>query len=109
MHIQKPSIYIRPKCLCNFVMTERTSLNLRVFDSVCGYMGAEHSPTSMTCNMHILMMFHQKAKKAIQSFHNGMGHAKTKNWFLVNIVFKSVFTKKSFFYEVRLAKRAFYH
>ena len=41
----------------NFVMTDSTAHNLKVFDSVCEDLGAEHSPTSVTCNMHVLMMF----------------------------------------------------
>ena len=107
MHIQKPSIYIRPKRLCNFVMTDSTSFNLRVFDSVCGYMGAEHSPTSVTCNMHILTMFHQNARKVFQVFHNRLGLAKQK--INQNCFQNCLYKNKHLYIEVSLAKRAFYH
>ena len=40
-------------------MTDNTAFNLRVFDFVYGYMGAEHYPTSVTFNMHMLMVFQQ--------------------------------------------------
>jgi len=45
----------------------------------------------------MLMMFHQKAQKVFQIFNNGREQAKTKECFLVNIVFKRVFTKISIF------------
>ena len=60
-------------------MTDGTAFKLRVFYSVCLYMGAEHSATFVTCKMHMLMMFNQKAQKVFQSYHNNLGHA--KRWF----------------------------
>ena len=41
----------------NFVMTHSTAHNLGVFDSVCEDLVAEHSLTSVTCNMHVLIKF----------------------------------------------------
>ena len=73
----------------NFVMTDRTAHNLKVFDSVCEDLGAENSPTSVTCNMHVLKMFQLKAEKVFQDIHEGLGHAKIKDCFLVNIDFKN--------------------
>ena len=73
----------------NFVMTDSTAHNLEVFDSVCEDLGAEHSPTSVTCNMHVLMMFQRKAEKVFQHIHDGLGHAKIKDCFLVNVDFQN--------------------
>ena len=73
----------------NFVMTDSTAHNLKVFDSVCQDLGTEHTPTSVTCNMHVLMMFQRKAEKVFQDIHDGLGHAKIKECFLVNVDFKN--------------------
>ena len=61
--------YVAEKINC--VITDSITFNLRVFDSVCGYMGAEHSPTSVTCNMHMLMIFQQKPQNVFQVIHDG--------------------------------------
>ena len=42
-------------------MTDSTAFNLKVFNSLCGYIEAEHSLTSVTCNMRMLMILQQKA------------------------------------------------
>ena len=73
----------------NFVITDNTAHNLEVFDSVCEDLGAEHSPTSVTYNMHVLMMFRRKAEKVFQDIHDILGHTKIKDCFLVNIDFKN--------------------
>ena len=72
----------------NFVMTDSTAYNLEVFDSVCEDLGAEHSPTSVTYNMHVLIMFQRKAEKVFQDIHDILGHTKIKDCFLINIDFK---------------------
>jgi len=43
-------------------MTDSTAHNLKVFDYVCQDLGTKHIPTSVTCNMHVLMMFQRKPK-----------------------------------------------
>ena len=73
----------------NFVMTDSTAHNLEVFDSVCEDLWAELSPTSVTYNMHVLIMFQRKAEKVFQDIHDILGHTKIKDCFLVNIDFKN--------------------
>jgi len=73
----------------NFVMTDRTAHNLKVFDSVCQDLGTEHTHTSVTCNMHVLMMIQRKAEKVFQDIHDGLGHTKIKECFLVYLDFKN--------------------
>ena len=68
-------------------MTDSTAHNLKLFDSVCQDPGTEHTPTSVTCKMHVLMMFLRKAQKLFQDIHDGLGHAKKK--ILVNVDFKN--------------------
>ena len=65
----------------NSVMTDSTAHYLKNFNYVCQDLGAEHSPTSVTCNMHVLIMFQRKAEKIFQDTHDGLGHAKTKDCF----------------------------
>ena len=60
-------------------------------------MGAEHSPTSVTCKMHMLKIFQEKNKKVFQVVHDNLGHARTKDCFQVNIK-KNVFTKIGILY-----------
>ena len=52
----------------NFIMTDGTAHNLKVFDSVYQDLGTEYTPTSVTCNMHVLMMFQRKAEKYFKAF-----------------------------------------
>ena len=70
----------------NFIMTDGTAHNLKVFDSVYQDLVTEYTPTSVTCNRHVLTMFQRKAKKVLQDIHDGLYHAKIKECFLVNVV-----------------------
>ena len=70
----------------NFIMTDGTAHNLKVFDSVYQDLVTEYTPTSVTCNRHVLPMFQRKAKKVLQDIHDGLYHAKIKECFLVNVV-----------------------
>ena len=70
-------------------MTNSTAHNLKVFDFVCQDLGTEDIPTSVTCNMYVQMMFQRKIEKVFQDIHDGLGHAKTKECFLVNVDFKN--------------------
>ena len=53
-------------------------------------MGTEYTPTSVTCSIHVLMMFQRKAEKVFQDIHDGLHHAKIKECFLVNVDFKNL-------------------
>ena len=44
-------------------MIDRTAHNLKVFGSVREDIKTEHSPTSVTCNMNVLMISNEKLKK----------------------------------------------
>ena len=39
--------------------------------------------------MHVLMLFQQKAEKVFQNIHDGLGHAKIKDCFLVKVHFQN--------------------
>ena len=72
-----------------FVITDSTAHSSQVFNTFCQDLVTKHTPTTVTCNMHVLMKFQRKAEKVFQDIHDGLHHAKIKECFLVNVDFKN--------------------
>ena len=53
-------------------MTDSNSHNLKVSESVCENLGTEHSPSPVTYNIHVLLMFQRKAEKIFQNVHDSL-------------------------------------
>ena len=71
----------------DFVMTDSTSHNLTVMDSVCEHFEANSSPKSLVCNVHPLMMFQRKVKDVFQLIHDSLGKERLVDCFLVDVDF----------------------
>ena len=70
----------------DFVMTDSTSHNLTVMESVCDRFEAE-SPKALLCNVHPLMMFQRKVKDVFQLLHDTLGKDRILDCFLVDVDF----------------------
>jgi len=70
----------------DFVMTDSTSHNLTVMESVCNEFDAE-IPKSLTCNIHPLMMIQRKMNDVYQLLHDTLGKEKIVDCFLVDVDF----------------------
>ena len=60
----------------SFVMTDSTSHNLRVIESVCDELDIDEIPGTLLCNIHPLMMFQGKIKELCQEIHDTLGNKK---------------------------------
>ena len=68
-----------------FFITDNTSHNLTVMDSVCDQFEAE-APKVLLCNVHPLM-FQRKVKKVFQLLHDSLGKDQIIGCFLVDVDF----------------------
>ena len=73
----------------SFVMSDSTSHNLGVMDLVCENLEVESVPSAILCNVHPLMMFHNKIKLLFEQIHATLGKKKIKDCFLVDVDFHS--------------------
>ena len=80
--------YTEAEILANidFVMTDSTSHNLNVLESVCDDYGVKH-PKALTCNIHPLMMMQRKVKEIFRVLHDTIGADKLKQCFLSDVDF----------------------
>lgn len=67
-----------------FVMTDSTSHNLEVMESVCEDFNVK-APKALTCNIHPLMMMQRKVKEVFRLLHDMIGADKVKECFLTDI------------------------
>lgn len=72
----------------DFVMTDSTSHNLTVMESVCEKFDAA-PPKSLTCNMHPLMMFQRQVTSVFRQIHDSLGKEKILDCFMVDVDFAS--------------------
>ena len=70
----------------HFVMTDGTAHNLGVIQELGTELGAESSPLSLICNVHLLMM-QGKVKSVFKEIHNVLGTSVIKECFMVDIDF----------------------
>ena len=70
----------------DFVMTDSTSHNLNVMESLCDDNGVKH-PKALTCNIHPLMMMQRKVKDIFRMIHDTIGADKLKQCFLSDVDF----------------------
>ena len=71
----------------HFVMTDRTAHNLGVIQEVGTELGAESSPLSLVCNVHLLMMMQRKVESVFKEILNVLGTSVIKERFMVDIDF----------------------
>ena len=64
-------------------MTDSTSHNLEVIESVCKEFDIK-APKALTCNIHPLMMMQRKVKEVFRLIHNTIGSDKVKECFLTD-------------------------
>ena len=69
----------------DFVMTDSTSLNLRVTGMVGKGLQVDGIPKTLLCNVQHLMMFQAKMKDICHDIHNSLGNKKIVECFLVNV------------------------
>ena len=70
----------------DFVMTDSTSHNLTVMESVCEKFDVS-PPKSLTCNMHPLMMFQRQVTSVFQQIHDSISKEKILDCFMVDVDF----------------------
>ena len=80
--------YTEAEILSNikFVMSDSTSHNLNIIESVCDEYEVEH-PKALTCNVHPLMMMQRKVKEVFRVLHDTIGADKLKQCFLSDVDF----------------------
>ena len=80
----------------HFVMTDGTAHNLGVIQEVGTELGAESSPLSLTCNVHLSMM-QGKVKSVFKEIHNVLGTSVIKECFMVGFMVDVDFCNDSLF------------
>ena len=80
--------YTEAEILANikFVMSDSTSHNLNVIESVCESYNVA-PPKALTCNIHPLMMMQRKVKEVFCVLHDTIGAEKLKQCFLSDVDF----------------------
>ena len=80
--------YTEAEILANikFVMSDSTSHNLNVIESVCDTYNVKH-PKALTCNVHPLMMMQRKVKDVFRVLHDTIGADKLQQCFLSDVDF----------------------
>ena len=73
----------------SFIMTDSTSHNLEVIESVCEELEVEEIPRTLLCNVHPLMLFQGKIKQLCQEIHDSLGKKKISECFLVDVEFRN--------------------
>ena len=73
----------------SFMMTDSTAHNLKVIWQVEEELNVDHIPKTLLCNVHLLMMFHEKIKELCQAIHNSFGNTKVIKFLLVAVDFKN--------------------
>ena len=68
-------------------MTDRAAHNLGVIQEVGTELGAESSPLSLVCSVHLLMMMQRKVESVFKEILNVLGTSVIKERFMVDIDF----------------------